>query len=538
MDAERWQRIEELFDRAIVLSGSERTTFLDVACGDDAELRREVATLLESDDAASDRIRDVVAASAEDLAHDARAAKIGRRIGAYRLQSLLGQGGMGAVYLATRDDAQFAHRVAIKILSHAVVSAEAIARFRDERQILAALEHPNIVRLLDGGSTDDDLPYLVMEHIEGRSITKYADERHLSIRARIVLVREVCAALQHAHRNLVIHRDIKPSNILVDGSGVPKLLDFGIAKLTTPLLEAEREARTRTGLAMFTPEYASPEQVRNQPVTTATDVYSLGAVLYELVTGVPPHQLPANVLEIVRILSEVEPARPSVVAPPTLRRELVGDLDNIILKALHKEPARRYLSIDDFDRDLANYLDGLPVSARNATLGYRARKFVRRNRAAVVAGVMVATVLVTATVVSLFQAARADEQARRADAAALTAEEEAHRARIEAERARKAEATARDAEARVQQQLDELRREQAARTKAEEEARVALQKAQQDEELARQQATRARTAEERAAAAAAAEKATRETAEALAKREKARADSAEKNSKQITTNLP
>jgi len=533
MDPARWRRIEDLFDRALALPDTSRADFLASECSDDPELRSEVASLLESSEGADSSIREVVVASANHVARDARDAKIGRRVGSYRLQSLLGQGGMGAVYLAIRDDEQFAHRVAIKILPYTVVSPEAIARFRDERQILAALEHPNIVRLLDGGSTDDDLPYLAMEYIEGTTITKYATANTLSIRERIALVREVCSALQHAHRNLVVHRDIKPSNILVDATGTPKLLDFGIAKLLTPVTEVEREARTRTGLAMFTPEYASPEQVRNQPVTTATDVYSLGAVLYELVTGRPPLELPANVLDIVRVVSEVDPPRPSTVAAAASRRELAGDLDNIIVKALNKEPARRYGSIEDLDRDLANYLEGLPVEARTTTFGYRTRKFVRRHRVAVVAAVLMAVSLVAATIVSVVQARRADEQARRADDAAETARMEAERARDEAGKARKAESIAKDAEARLKAQLDELRREQVARTKAETEARDALLRAQKDQILAERESKRARSAETDAAAAAELAKQEREKAEDLALKERARREAAENLSKQI-----
>jgi serine/threonine protein kinase len=332
---------------------------------------------------------------------------------------------MGAVYLAERDDAQFAHRVAVKILSRAIGSPEAVARFRDERQILAAPEHHNIVRLLDGGSTDDDLPYLVMEYIEGKTITKFADHHALSVRARVELVRQVCAALQYAHQNLIVHRDIKPSNILVDATGAPKILDFGIAKLLAPTASFRREARTRTGFAIFTPEYASPEQAREDAVSTATDVYSVGAVLYELVTGQAAHRATGGRLEILHAICEVDPPRPSTVAPPGWRRELAGDLDNIILKALHKEHARRYASMEQLADDLGRWLDGLPVAARTRTLGYRTRKFVRRNKGTVAAITLVAATLIAATFVSLRQAHRADERGTQAERARAIAVDEA-----------------------------------------------------------------------------------------------------------------
>ncbi|MGH2900133.1 MAG: serine/threonine-protein kinase, partial [Solirubrobacteraceae bacterium] len=309
MSTERWDRIVELFEQAQGLSGAERVAFVERACAGDAEMQRELELLLANAPVSGAWLRDAIAAEVQQLASDAVRAQIGRRIGPFRLVRLLGRGGMGAVYLAERDDAQFSQRVAIKMLSCAIGSSEAIARLRDERQILAALEHPNIVRLLDGGSTDDDMPYLVMEYIEGTAITAYADQHQLSVRARLALIRSVCAALQVAHQNLVIHRDIKPSNILVDAAGAPKILDFGIAKVLAPV--SRREARTHTGFPMFTPEYASPEQARGAAISTATDVYSVGMVLYELVTGQPAHRMTGSALEGLRMICEVDPPRPS-----------------------------------------------------------------------------------------------------------------------------------------------------------------------------------------------------------------------------------
>ena len=545
MDPARWQQIESVFEQALELPADTREAWLAEACTGDPALRDEVAALLASTEDAGAALRSAVASEARLLAADGVTAQVGRRIGPFRLVALLGEGGMGAVYLAERDDAQFAQRVAVKILAHAVGSPQAIARFRDERQIRAGLEHPHIVRLLDGGSTEDGLPYLAMEHIEGTAITRYARSHALSVRARVELIRGVCAALQYAHQNLVVHRDIKPSNILVDIGGVPKVLDFGIAKLLSPVAGFEREAHTRTGLAMFTPEYASPEQARGDAVSTATDVYSVGAVLYELVSEQPAHRTTGSALEILRVICEVDPPKPSAVAPAERRAELAVDLDNIILKALHKEPARRYASMAQLSDDLGRYLDGLPVLARTATMGYRARKFVRRNKAVVLATALVMATLVAATVVSLRQAQRADEQAERAEAEKAHALDAAGRARVETERAR-------TAEAKVQAQLDQLNAAQSARARAEADARekgtqvelsrdqlqAALAKARQEKQLAEQESAKAHAAELRAQDAARAETAIRKEAEALYQKERARVKLLEEASKKITTTLP
>jgi hypothetical protein len=380
----------------------------------------------------------------------------------------------------------------------------------------------------------------------------------LPVRARIALVRQVCGALQYAHQNLVVHRDIKPSNILVDAAGAPKILDFGIAKLLAPVGRFEREARTRTGFAMFTPEYASPEQARGDAVATATDVYSVGAVLYELVTGAPAHRAAGSALDVLRVICEVDPPRPSSVAPAARRRELTGDLDNIILKALHKEPGRRYASMEQLSDDLGRWLDGLPVAARTATIGYRARKFVRRNKGVVVAATLVAATLLAATFVSLRQAGRADEQAEAAEVAKANAINALTRAQTEAERARQAEA-------RVQAQLDQLKAAQAARDAAEAEARAKRTEAERNrEELAEalvtarqhkrqaeqeaarerkaqaradQEAVKARDAEIRAASAVSSEELTRQKLQTAAERERQRVEQAEKRRKEIASEL-
>jgi serine/threonine protein kinase/WD40 repeat protein len=405
MNQERWSQIEDMFHRVLAARDDERARLLDALRGHDLELHQEVLTLLESASDTGDLIREVVVAEAGSLTAAAHASAVGRRVGVYRLRAVLGEGGMGVVYLADRDDAQFAKQVAIKILPHALGSPQAIERFLDERQLLAELDHRNIVRLLDGGSTDDGLPYFVMEYIKGEPITVFAADRSLSMRARVQLVRDVCAAIQYAHQHLIIHRDIKPSNILIDESGTPKLLDFGIAKAIAP--DLERGVRTRTGHALFTLDYASPEQARGEAVSTATDVYSMGAVLYELVTDRPPHHKKESFFESLRTICEVEAERPSMVAPSERRRGLRGDLDNIILKALHKEPARRYGSIEQLADDLGRFLDGLPVHARDRALSYRAHKFISRNKVAVLLTGFVFIALVTSVVISLREAARA-----------------------------------------------------------------------------------------------------------------------------------
>ena len=344
-----------------------------------------------------------------------------QRIGPYRLIREIGRGGMGTVYLAVRSDDVFQKRVAIKILRARHRTLRAIVRrFRNERQILASLEHPNIARLLDGGTTDEGSPYFVMEYVEGQLDLGLLRRARAGTSARLRAVPQVCAAVQYAHQNLVVHRDIKPANVLVTSDGTPKLLDFGIAKLLEPgARRTDARADRRPACTLMTPEYASPEQVRGEPVTTATDVYSLGVLLYELLTGQPPYRLESRApAEVVHVVCESLPVRPSTSSrqsayvPDTdvavtgpadgtadslrltprphtnvdterLRRRLAGDLDTIVLKALSKEPSRRYASVDQFSEDIYRHLRGHPVLARKDTLGYRTSKFVQRNHAAV-----------------------------------------------------------------------------------------------------------------------------------------------------------
>ncbi len=314
---------------------------------------------------------------------------LNRRIGHYRLTELIGEGGMGVVYLAERED-EFRQRVAIKLLRCAGESQEVMARFRAERQTLAALNHPNVVALLDGGSTEDGLQYLVMERVEGTPIDQYCATHALDLTARLHLFLQVCAAVQYAHQNLVVHCDLKPSNILVTAEGVPKLLDFGIAKLLAPQ-RAAAAYKTVGAQRPFTPEFASPEQFLGKPVTTATDIYGLGMILFRLLTdGSPYHFETHSDVEMISAVCVQEPQRPSAVTSnPAKRGRLEGDLDAIVLKALRKEPQERYGSVEHLAEDIRRHLDGRPVMAHRGTLRYRALKFAKRNRVSVAAAAVV-----------------------------------------------------------------------------------------------------------------------------------------------------
>lgn len=309
---------------------------------------------------------------------------VGRVVGHYRLLRRIGEGGMGVVYAAERAD-EFRRRVAIKLVRYTLETPEVLGRFHTERQTLALLSHPNIVTLLDGGATPDGMPYLVMDFVEGRPIDEYCEERRLPVADRLHLFVEVCAAVQYAHQNLVVHCDLKPGNILVTAEGAPKLLDFGIAKLLEPHTLGMTGYMTQAGQRPFTPAYASPEQVRGEPVTTATDVYALGAILYRLLTGHSPYRFRTeSAAEIIEAVCSQEAQRASAVVsesdPEKLRRRLEGDLDAILLKALRKEPQNRYGSVEQFADDIRRHLEGRPVAARKGTFRYRAAKFIRRNR--------------------------------------------------------------------------------------------------------------------------------------------------------------
>ena len=422
MEPERWQKIDELFQAALGCAPEQRSAFLDGACGGDHALHAEVESLL-----AADRTGDFTNAAAyqEGMRLLGRGRELaGRHIGPYRLIREIGSGGMGMVYLAARDDATFDKQVAIKLVASGLDTERIVERFRAERQILASLDHPNITRLLDGGTTEDGLPYFVMEYIVGEPIDKYCDARNLSVVERLKLFQTVCSAVQYAHQNLVIHRDIKPANILVTSAGVPRLLDFGIAKLLSPPLTSGGDTATMTANRFLTPLYASPEQVRGRAITTASDVYSLGVLLYELLTGQRPYgRALTSAAEIERAIVEEEPERPSLAVlrdeavgrargttPDRLRRTLQGDLDNIVLVALRKEPHRRYTSAEQLSEDISRHLENLPVIARPDTRGYRLRKFVRRNKAGGIAAALVLVTLTGGLVATLWQAHVARQQ--------------------------------------------------------------------------------------------------------------------------------
>ena len=428
MTPERWRQVEEIFQTAVDLDGAERDGFLTEACGGDADLRSEIESLLDYEGASPPRghqFQQAIKGAARSLPIDQIEPDrqvdnlIGRRIGAYRVISLIGRGGMGEVYLAERDDAQFDQQVAIKIIKRGMDTDFIRERFLRERQILAGLDHPHIARLLDGGTTEAGLPYFVMEYVAGVAITDYCEANKFSITERLKLFRQVCAAVQHAHQKLVAHRDLKPSNILVNSDGAPKLLDFGVAKLLAP---DSAETRTSTEQRMLTPDYASPEQVRGETITTAADIYSLGVVLYELLTGRRlRHFKTASPAEIVRAICETEPAKPSdAVSPETIsagkmQKQLAGDLDNIVLMAMRKEPERRYRSVEQFSEDIRRHLEGLPVTARADTFTYRTRKFVRRHRFGVAAAALVALSLLGGIVATTREARIARAERARAE---------------------------------------------------------------------------------------------------------------------------
>lgn len=390
MEPQRWERIQDIFCAALEMDPAARSHFLDGACGEDSNLRIEVEKFLRSLDTEDDVLAEAIGAEAARVFVPKTAFEPGRAIGPYQLIRRIGQGGMGSVYLAARADRQYEQQVAIKLLrSETRANPELIRRFRTERQILAALDHPNIAHLLDGGITEDGTPYLVMQYVDGVGIDEYCRRHAPSLPERVRLFQMVCAAVQYAHRSLVVHRDIKPSNILVGADGVPKLLDFGIAKLLRPDTPSQTLALTRPAERLMTVEYASPEQIRGETITTATDVYALGIVLFELLTGCHPFDAQrSDSIALARAVCEAEPRRPSAVASTAglaFAREVRGDLDDIVLRAIRKEPEARYSSVDQLAEDLGRYVGGFPVAASRGTRRYRVSKFVRRHRFGVAA---------------------------------------------------------------------------------------------------------------------------------------------------------
>lgn len=449
MEAERWQKIERIYNEAVACELGQRSAMLDRSCGEDDSLRSEVESLLNYSQRPEPALeRPALEILAEELAGDlsrqptAAEKMIGVRIGQYKIIERLGGGGMGDVYRAVRADEAYQQHVALKLLRDSLQGQDASffpAQFRNERQILANLQHPNIARLFDGGTTEDGIPYFVMELVEGRPINEYCDQHGLSVVERLKLFLRIASAVQYAHQRLIVHRDIKPANILVKADGVPVLLDFGIAKIIDPTTQMSGTPATVTGMGMMTPEYACPEQIRADAVTTATDVYSLGVVLYELLSGQRPYRVTGkNPLDVARAICEEEPKRPSTAVmhaasgteswnpepfdksrgiDQTRRaRQLRGDLDAILLKALRKEPEQRYPTAGELADDLRRYLEGRPVMARRGTGTYRARKFVMRHRVGV-ATTLICCVLAMGGVVSIL---RAEQRAR---AAQLRAEQ-------------------------------------------------------------------------------------------------------------------
>ena len=423
------RRVLEILDATLAEPPGSRPQFLDRACGNDHELRREVESLLDLEGAADSFLDEPAVPKPGESAVYGE----GTRIGPYRVLEKLGRGGMGTVYKAVRED-DFEKQVALKLLQRDLASEANVRRFQHERQILARLEHPAIARLLDGGTTADGRPYLVMEHVEGVPIDEYCDDHQLSTDERLKLFLKVCSALAFAHQSLIVHRDLKPGNILITEEGAPKLLDFGIAKLLAP---DDAFGDLTQGLEQpMTPRYASPEQVRRQPITTASDIYSLGTLLYRLLTGRLPCGLEScRFGEIPFRIVETEPIKPSAVItrdeeveradgdatltpesvsakrdgdPVRLRRRLAGDVDAILLKALRKEPQHRYSSVEQLATDIRRHLDGRPVAARRGTMVYRAGKFFRRHRVAVAAALM-AVLALTAFLVRERQRLEADK---------------------------------------------------------------------------------------------------------------------------------
>ena len=398
----RWHQIQSLFEQLVDTRESERAARLARACGDDTELRSSVESLLKSDERQGDLLMTAIGEAAESLLEDHQDRLIGKRIGPYRVVSILGHGGMSIVYRGERDDSQYQQVVAIKVLQHSTVHPRLRSRLHSERHILATLDHPSIARLIDSGDLEDGTPYLVMEYVDGGSIDAYCDSRTLFVRERLELFIQVCGAVQYAHRNLVVHRDIKPSNIFVTDEAVPKLLDFGIAKLLAPESLSHTLPVTRLQERILTPENAAPEQVLGRPITTATDIYALGVLLYHLLTGRSPYRLLSySQLQLERAICMDDPLRPSqmVVAklsgekdadcsrisdrrglsPQRLRTRLIGDLDSIVSMAMRKEPDRRYPSVEAMVDDINRHLLGQPVRARHGDWRYNTAKFMRRH---------------------------------------------------------------------------------------------------------------------------------------------------------------
>jgi len=443
-NSDQWQRLNEIFAAAIELEPDRQSQFLREACADDKGLQCEAEAILAAAQHADRKgflKGNVFADGAQMLA--ANDIPPGTVIGSYRVVEEIGRGGMGAVYLALREG--FQQKVALKIIKRGMDSDSIVRRFVMERDVLASLNHPNIARLLDGG-TAEGLPFIAMEHVEGENIADFCDQNRLTIDQRLVLFRKVCAAVAYAHQNLVVHRDIKPSNILVTPDGEPKLLDFGIAKLLSSDHFGYTIEPTAAGAGLMTPEYASPEQIRGEKVTTASDIYSLGVLLYEILSGHRPFRFQSRSAgEVLQVISQYQPPSPSTAAstrqeialpdddatrrilspdtvaemrsdkPARLKRKLAGDLDNIVMMALRKEPDRRYSSVEQLADDVRRHLEGVPVFARPATLSYRTAKFIERNRTATVFATLTLIAILIGSSIAVWQAVVARKQWQRAE---------------------------------------------------------------------------------------------------------------------------
>ena len=443
MTPDRWRQVNELFHAALAVDGQKRKSYLTEVCQGDAGLEQEVENLIAGHESAEASMQTgSIREALQQVLQEDETLPVGQDFGPYRLVREIGRGGMGRVFLAERADEEFHRRVAIKLIKRGMDTDSVIRHFRNEREILASLDHPNIARLLDGGTSRDGLPYFVMEYIEGQPIDRFCDDRKYSITERLQLFRQVCAAVAYAHQHLVIHRDIKPSNILVTAEGYPKLLDFGIARLLRDAPDAN--TATMTGFHLMTPEYASPEQVLGQPASTLTDVYSLGVILYQLLTGTSPYEVRnRSPQQIAEAICRVEPKRPSTAAVEPgssdgstseprvgmtdgtnerVKKRLQGDLDNIVLMAIRKEPHRRYQSVEQFSEDIRRHLDSLPVLACDDRIWYRVAKFTHRHRTAVAAGSLAALMMIAGTIATSFEAHRARVQEQLAKEAQAKAE--------------------------------------------------------------------------------------------------------------------
>jgi eukaryotic-like serine/threonine-protein kinase len=432
MTPELWKRIKEIFETALEKNLNDRKVYLDTECAGDPSIRSEVDSLLLAHRSTTKFLETQIINTDFFSESDAESDPLlGKEFRSYKIEKRIGSGGMASVYLASRIDKEFEKKVAIKFIKRGMDTDEIIKRFKTERNALANLDHPNIGMILDGGTTDDGLPYFIMEYIDGKPIDEFCADKKLSIKERLILFRKVCEAVQYAHQNLIVHRDLKPSNILVNEDGHPKLLDFGIAKILSSDDSKEETKLTKIGTRIMTLEYASPEQVKGAKITTASDIYSLGVMLYELLTGCRPYKFkdrPPN--EAEKIITSEHPVKPSSAVKyfnsenendeelrisfdpknwkeensSRLSKHLAGDLDNIILMALRKEPERRYSSVSQFSEDIKRYLKALPVHAHKDSIGYRTTKFIRRHKIAVASSAVIFILLITSIILVAWQA--------------------------------------------------------------------------------------------------------------------------------------